>query len=72
MTATTHGASNTPILASCRCGDDPQLQLLGNYPSDHASRDVWSTWAAVEVRRLGNALLRQLGLPELPLLEEVA
>lgn len=28
MTATTHGAGKTPILASCQCGDDPQLQML--------------------------------------------
>lgn len=87
MTATTHGVNNTPILAACQCGDDPQLQMLrdlmnngmgqldasriafGNHPGDHASRDAWSTWARVEVRRLGNVVRRQLGLPELPLLE---
>lgn len=28
MTATSHGIEKTPILASCSCGDDPQLQML--------------------------------------------
>lgn len=28
MTSTSHGTGNTPILASCQCGDDPQLQML--------------------------------------------
>ena len=28
MTASSHGTGKTPILASCQCGDDPQLQLL--------------------------------------------
>jgi hypothetical protein len=25
---TSHGIEKTPVLASCQCGDDPQLQLL--------------------------------------------
>lgn len=25
---TSHGVDDTPILSSCRCGDDPKLQLL--------------------------------------------
>lgn len=84
----THGME-TPILAACQCGDDPQLQLLrdlmnagmaqldasriafGAHPSDRAPREVWSTWSRVEVRRLGNVVRRQLGLPALPLLEAV-
>lgn len=90
MTATSHGAGKTPILASCQCGDDPQLQLLrdlmnagmaqieaskiafGSDPGPRASRETWSTWARVEARNLGNAVRRQLGLPELALLEVVA
>lgn len=90
MTATDYGVKDTPILASCICDDDPQLQLLrdlmnrgmrqwdasqiafGHHPSDRASRDVWSTWARLEARRIGNGKRRQLGLPELPLLEAVA
>lgn len=43
MTATSHGIEKTPILASCQCGDDPQLQLLrdlmnGGMPQLDASR----------------------------------
>jgi len=88
MTATTHGV-RTPILASCQCNDDPQLQLMrdlmnggmgqldasriafGNEPHPRAGRDAWSTWVRVETRRLGNVVRRQLGHPELPLLEAV-
>lgn len=89
MTATSHGIDENPILAGCRCGDDPQLQLLrdliadgmgqleasriafGHEPGPRADRSVWSTWAKVEARRMGNAVRRRLGYPELPLLEVI-
>lgn len=34
MTATAHGIEKNPILDSCQCGDDPQLQLLRDLISD--------------------------------------
>ena len=89
MTATTHGVNDTPILASCRCGDDEQLQLMRDLmnqgmgqleasriafckpPEPRAVPEVWSAWAKVEVRRLGNAIRVRLGMPELPLFEAV-
>lgn len=51
---------------------DASKIAFGYPPSDHASRDEWSTWVKVEVRTLGNVVRRQLGLPELPLVEAVA
>jgi hypothetical protein len=44
---------------------------FGHDPGPQASRDTWSTWIKVEARKLGNAARRQLGLPELPLVEAV-
>lgn len=77
-------AAETPVLATCECGDDPALQLLrdlilhdvdqydasliafGHAPRTTAPAWVHRTWARLEVRRIGNKVRADLGLPELP------